>query len=226
MLTHIRTRSLIVALGLAGLPHLAFGKASTFQVDTEKSVVTWVGQKVAGKHNGTLKIKSGMVQLENDQLKSGEFVLDMNSIDNLDLEGEWKTKLIDHLKSDDFFNVSKYPTGTFKTTNVTPGSKTGEYNVTGDLTIKGIKKPISFPLTMAMDKGVAKAKANLSIDRLKWDIKYNSGKFFDAKKLGDKMIYDEIQVGLDLVANTANNGNKKAKQASATKKQNVKSAKK
>ena len=45
-----------------------------------------------------------------------------------------------------------------------------------------------------------RAKGKLSFNRTKWDIKYNSGSFFDINKLGDKLIYDDIEIELDIVA--------------------------
>jgi polyisoprenoid-binding protein YceI len=66
------------------------------------------------------------------------------------------------------------------------------YTVTGDLTIKGITKPVTLVVSMFENK----ATATLKVDRTKFDIKYGSGSFFD--NLGDKAIYDDFDLVVDL----------------------------
>ena len=179
--------------------------AQTYQVDTEKSLLKWKGEKVTGFHVGTVKIKDGKL-IKNGEKFSGEFVIDMTTIDNEDLEGEWKTKLLNHLRSDDFFSVEKYPTATFKVTKVALYKpREGEnytHKVTGDLTIKGITNEISFPVVMEVTDKMITADAAFTIDRTQWDIRFRSGSFFE--NLGDKLIYDDIKFDLKLVANAVN----------------------
>ncbi len=110
---------------------------------------------------------------------------------------DYNKKLVDHLKSDDFFAVGAHPTATFIITKTVPG-KSNEFTITGDLTIKGIAKSITFPAKVTESKGVYSATGKFKINRLDWGVKYNSGKFFDPKALGDKMINDEIEIELDL----------------------------
>lgn len=187
---------------LFGFSLVAHAAPVHYNVDTAKSVVEWKAAKVAGPHNGTVKLKDGQVTLENGAPQSGNFTLDFTTITDLDLtDAEWKNKLETHLKSDDFFNTPKYPTGTFVLKSAKPSKVAGEFTVTGDLTIKGKTKEISFPAKVAVVGTTATAKADFKINRLDYDIKYNSKAFFDAKKLGDKLIYDDIELKLDLVAN-------------------------
>jgi polyisoprenoid-binding protein YceI len=115
----------------------------------------------------------------------------MTSLTSTDLEGEWKEKLDGHLKSDDFFGVESHPSASLVFTSVTASSK-NSYDVTADLTIKGITNPINFTLGVYGNK----ANATLKIDRAQYDIKYGSGSFFD--NLGDKAIYDEFDLVVDL----------------------------
>ncbi|HWV29812.1 MAG TPA: YceI family protein, partial [Dyadobacter sp.] len=75
---------------------------------------------------------------------------------------------------------------------------TGVYDVTGDLTIKGITKPVTFPVTVKTTATGAEATGKLVVDRSKYDIKYNSKSFFD--NLGDKMIHDDFSIDVKLVA--------------------------
>ncbi|MEX2590589.1 MAG: YceI family protein [Chitinophagales bacterium] len=166
-----------------------------FKVDTKASTLEWIGKKVTGKHNGTIQVKSGNVSLTKGKL-SGNFTIDMTTIENNDLEGEYKTKLENHLKSDDFFSVEKFPTSTFKITKAVDEGN-GKYEITGDLTIKGITNPVTFPATISVIDGELRADANITFDRSKWKVKYGSGSFFD--DLGDKMIYDDVYLSLSLV---------------------------
>lgn len=175
--------------------------AQTYKVDAAKSALAWTGEKITGKHHGTIAIKDG--ELVQDGAKfSGVFNIDMNSIVNEDLEGEWNGKLVGHLKSDDFFSVADHPVATLKVNKVAPyNPKEGEtttHVVTGDLTIKGITHEISFPATISFTEEAMTANAAFSIDRTKWNVRFRSGSFFE--NLGDKMIYDDIKFDLTLVA--------------------------
>ena len=179
--------------------------AQTYQVDTEKSLLKWKGEKVTGFHVGTEKIKDGQL-IKTGEKYSGEFVIDMTTIENEDLQGEWKTKLMNHLRSDDFFSVDKYPTATFKVTKVALYKpREGEnytHKVTGDLTIKGISNEISFPAIIEATDDMLTAEAAFTIDRTEWNIQFRSGSYFE--NLGDKLIYDDIKFDLKLVANAVN----------------------
>ena len=171
---------------------------STYALDTETSVVKWTGKKVSGAHNGTLKIKSGNVEKSGDSITGGEFVIDMTTIVNEDIENlTWRKKLEDHLRSDDFFNISKFPEGKF-VINKTKNNENGSLLIHGDLTIKDITKPITFEASLKEEAQVMHANATTKINRLEWDIRYNSAKWFDPQKLGDKLIYDDIEIELDL----------------------------
>lgn len=178
-------------------------KARTFQVDVAKSDIKWHAKKVTGEHFGTLELNSGQMDVQGNKVVGGTFTFDMNSIAVTDIKDtEYNQKLVGHLKSDDFFSADKNPTATFKITSVKPLAKApaGQANatVTGDLTIKGITKPVTFPATITVKDGVASAKADVTVDRSKFDIRYGSKSFFD--NLGDKAIYDEFVVTLDVTA--------------------------
>ena len=75
-------------------------------VNLEESVVVWKARKVTGAHEGTVALKSGNLDFTDGALTGGSFEMDMTTIDCTDLEGEWKDKLVGHLKSDDFFEIS------------------------------------------------------------------------------------------------------------------------
>ncbi|MCF8283961.1 MAG: YceI family protein [Sphingobacteriales bacterium] len=171
-------------------------KSESFKVDASKSSVNWLAKKVTGQHNGTITISNGTLALANDKIVGGKFEIDMTSIVNADLQGEWNTKLIGHLKSDDFFSVAKNPTAKLDITKV----ETKENNtiVNGKLTIKGITQDISFPASVSKKGNVVVAIATIRIDRTKYDIKYGSKSFIEG--IGDKAIDDEFELQVNLVA--------------------------
>jgi len=171
--------------------------SGTKTVDTEKSTIDWKGEKVTGQHTGTIELKSGSLEMKDNKLTGGTFVINMASINNTDLSGEYKTKLEGHLKSDDFFGVSTYPEATLVITKVKETKKSNVYDVTGNLTIKGITNPITFTATLIDANGTVVANTNIIVDRSKYDVKYGSGSFFD--NLGDKTIYDEFTLTVNLV---------------------------
>jgi len=173
-------------------------KATNLKVNPAKSELTWTGKKVTGEHTGKIALKEGTITMDGAKLTGGKFVADLTSITNTDLtDKEYNAKLIGHLKSDDFFSVEKHPNATFVVTKATPKS-TGVYEVTGDLTIKGITKPVTFPVTVKTTANGAEATGKIVVDRSKYDIKYNSKSFFE--NLGDKMINDDFTIDVKLVA--------------------------
>jgi polyisoprenoid-binding protein YceI len=181
----------------------AINEGQTYNVVTEQSTVNWNGKKVVGEHNGTISLQTGELIVNGDQVTGGNLVIDMASITNSDLtDAEQNGNLVGHLKSDDFFGVEKYPTATFTITNISPIENAtaggANYNVTGDLTIKDKTEQVSFPATINLMNDVVTAKANVTVDRTKYDIRYGSANFFD--DLGDKAIDNNFTVSFDVTA--------------------------
>jgi len=171
--------------------------AGNFKVNVAESKVTWFGKKVTGEHNGPIKLKNGFIAVENGKITGGKFEMDMNSIDNNDLSGGMKDRLVGHLKSDDFFSVSAHPVSTLVLTSVTPESG-NKYTFKGDLTIKGITHPVEFSGSADFGNSSLNAKGKMLVDRSLYNVRYGSGKFFEG--LGDRMIYDEFTLEFTLVA--------------------------
>ncbi|NNF22771.1 MAG: YceI family protein [Saprospiraceae bacterium] len=196
-------KKIIVTLALSAIlmATFAFTNFVTFSVNVEESNITWVGKKITYDHTGTIKISSGSLDITGDKLAGGSFTIDMNSMINLDLEDAEKNgQLLGHLKSADFFNVSEFPTAKMVITSAKMKKAEGSnYEVTGDLTIKGITKPVTFPAMVNIDKDIVTANATIVFDRSEYDVRYGSGSFFD--DLGDKVIYDDIELGVELIAN-------------------------
>lgn len=180
-----------LTLGILALSFYSFTTMIDKKVDTEQSTVKWVGKKVTGQHEGTIKLESGSLQFDGKTLTGGNFVIDMTSITVTDLEGKGKANLEGHLKSDDFFSVEKHNKATFTVTKV---NKLDDKNhdISGNLTIKGITKPINF--TMAVEGNSATAK--VIVDRSKFDVRYGSPSFFNDLK--DKAIYDDFELFVTL----------------------------
>lgn len=166
-------------------------------VDLKSSYVKWTGYKVTGKHFGKVMLKSGSLEFKNDMLVGGNFLLDMNSISVDDISGEYAEKLKGHLKSDDFFGVQKYPTAKFVITKVISRGTPGAYKIIGNLTIKDTTKEIRFNADMKEEGGKTTGVAKITLDRAEYDIRFGSGSFFE--NLGDKTIYDEFDLDINLV---------------------------
>jgi polyisoprenoid-binding protein YceI len=187
----------VIAIALLAMSSLT---AEDYDVDTKQTKVKWHAEKVTGEHDGYVNIKSGSLDYSDGKLEGGDFVIDMTSIINTDIEDEgYKTKLENHLKSDDFFSVEKHPEAMFEITKVK--TVAGKTTLHGEMTIKGKTNKVSFPAEVSASGDALTATATITLDRSNYDVKYNSKSFFDIEALGDKMIYDEFTITLHLVAN-------------------------
>jgi polyisoprenoid-binding protein YceI len=176
-------------------------KAETLSVDAKASTFKWHAKKVTGEHFGTVNIASGNITVEKGAVTGGTIEVDMTSIIVTDMQGEYKTKLEGHLRSDDFFSTEKNAKSilTIKKVEMIKGSKTAENaTVTADLTIKGITKEITFPAIIVVKGNSVTANADFMIDRTLWDIKYGSKSFIEG--IGDKAIDNEFNVKVRVVA--------------------------
>lgn len=166
-------------------------KGKKKEINIASSKIVWKGYKLAKTHEGVISFKSGYLKFDKNELIGGEFIVDMTSITNTDLEGAYKGKLEGHLKSDDFFGVENYPTATFKLTKASP-FKNGTATVTGVLTIKGQSEDISFEVNEKQGVLLAQVK----VDRAKYNVRYGSNSFFD--NLGDKAIDDIFILDIEI----------------------------
>ena len=175
-----------------------------YSVDVTSSSVTWVGTKVTGSHNGDIQINNGMLTVEEGMISAATVIIDMASINTLDLEaGGGKESLDGHLMSDDFFGVASFTTAQFELTQLNPlrgGENGANFSAQGKVTIKGRSENVSFPVKVDMSADGARISGDITLDRSKFDVQFRSKSFFDAKSLGDKLIYDEFTIGFELVA--------------------------
>ena len=170
--------------------------ATLNNVDTAVSVLTWKGSKPTGSHNGTVALQSGGMLIEEGVLKGGVFVIDMNTITNVDMAGSAGAgKIEGHLKAPDFFDIAVYPTSKFEITNVEEAE--GKLAVTGNLQIKDVTKSITIPAALSEVDGSYVFKSdNFNIDRADFNVKYGSKKFFD--NLKDKFINDLVEMSFEV----------------------------
>lgn len=153
-----------------------------YVIDTLNSRAEWKGYKVFKSENtshfGTITFESGDVTVKDEKLESGKFVADMNSLTSVDLkdDAEQLGKLNGHLKSGDFFETEKFPTASYEITKVTPSAE-GDYNtlLDGNLTIKGISKPIQFKANVSVNEDVVSiATEQKDIMREEFGVKFQS----------------------------------------------------
>ena len=187
-----------------------------WNLNVAESKIEWVGTKVTGYHTGTVPLKSGDIYVNNGDVTGGKFVMDVANMSvsgPKSVDSASNTKLLGHLKSADFFDVTKYPEATFELTGVKAYTgdaikdtadarqeEINEYKVTnpthlviGNLTIKGVTKNIEFPARITVSGNSAEAIAKFNIDRNEWGIVY--------KGKPDDLIRDEIHLGISIKAN-------------------------
>lgn len=165
----LRFAALVGALVLVCAPFVS--AADTYKVDAEKSKVDFVGKKSDGQHKGGFKKVTGeaLVDLENPD--NGKLTLE------IDAASLWSddSKLTDHLKNPDFFNVRKFPKITFESTKVEHTAE-GEVTITGKLTMLDKTVETKVPVKAELNDGSIALNAKFKIDRSKWGMKYGEGK--------------------------------------------------
>lgn len=176
-----------------------------YVIDAPASRLEWSGRNINNRHLGTIAVTKGNISFESGLPLSGEITLDMNTIVNHDLKDEnFKHMLIRHLKSDDFFDVERYPTATYTIkgseaiSGATPGAP--NYLLKGELELKGTKRELNLPAEIVpQENGQLKARAACDLDRTEWGVIYGSGRYFE--KLGMHLVSDIVSIELFLTAN-------------------------
>lgn len=194
----VQDTSRITIQNAANATNLKSANTGAYAIDASTSKLSWFGEKVTGKkHNGNLNIRAGSLTMTDGKLTAGAIVIDMNSITDSDQSGEGKTKLESHLKSEDFFNTAKFGEAKYVITSATSSSAI-EYEVKGNLTIKGITKEVPCHLVIAPNGQDINIGGGFQFDRSLFDVRYGSDTFFD--NLGNDMIENGITITLDLKA--------------------------
>lgn len=167
------------------------GESLTLPVDVSKSSINALGAKITAKHPITFKDFSGSVTLTEDTVTGVQFEVTMAT-----LEAD-QPKLTEHLLTPDFFDAAKYPTSTFKSTGISEGSNAPNmtHTVTGDLTVHGVTKRISFPAVIQVKPKQVTANSEFSINRQDFKITYPGRP--------DDLIQDNVVLTIKLVAKKA-----------------------
>lgn len=167
------------------------------RIDTKQSVISWKGSSLNGLNSQTGYVypSKGELMIENGQLMGGAVEIDMNTIE--DKNHRRDNKLVDHLKDPDFFEVEKFPFSILSITKV-KSITSEDKQIIGNLTIKGITHPITFPAKLEVKAGIVRAKGELVIDRTKWDVRYKSAKFYTL--LANQTMSDSIEFHVSIVA--------------------------
>lgn len=161
--------------------------AATYQATATASQLTWTGHAEAGTWapSGTVQLLRGTLTYDGRTLRNGRFEFDMNTIQHND------AKLAEHLRGEDFFDAKKYPTAVFVVREVRNGTATGQ------LTLKGITKPVQFPVELVqLPNSGLRVKGTATIDRTQFGVNYNSSSFF--QNLGSYAIRNDFQLAFSL----------------------------
>jgi polyisoprenoid-binding protein YceI len=160
-----------------------------YTITPQNSKIEFIGSKVTGSHNGAFEKFSGEIDYAGTPEKSRVSVtIDTDSITTDD------ANLTKHLKTADFFDVAKFPQATFTSTEIKPGGASGAtHTITGNLTLHGVTKSVTFPATINIAGDVASVNANFSINRKDFGINYAGAQ--------DNLIRDDVVLKLTLRAN-------------------------
>ena len=175
---------------------------ATFEIQKESSTVNWTGKKVLGLHTGTINISSGQIDISNGQMDGSEVIIDMTSLSITDISDPQTLRdFRNHLWNDDFFSIDTYHTASLK---IQHGELVGdnEYELTGQLTIKDITRPVTFRAKIEILTDFLYSTGELQIDRTLYNIRYGSGKYID--NLGDKLIKDEFVLLFKIIGQKRN----------------------
>jgi polyisoprenoid-binding protein YceI len=143
---------------------------------TAGSKIEFIGTKPGGKHVGGFTKFTVNIESLKDDLAGSKITVE---IDTTSLFTD-TPKLTAHLKSPDFFEVRKYPKATFVSSSVEP-QKSGDstHKITGDLTLHGKTKTISFPAKVAVTPETVSITSQFTINRHDYGISYGRGKVHD-----------------------------------------------
>lgn len=172
--------TLVAFLGLAG----SVLAADPLKLDTEKSSIEFLGKKTDGQHGGGFK--KFKVEAEADWEDPSKSKLSIM----IETTSIWSddSKLTDHLKNPDFFDVRKYPEIKFESTKIEPVSET-QANITGKLTMLGKTTEVVVPCEVAPSDTQIDLTAKFEIDRTKWGMNYGVGKINKEVAITAKLVF-------------------------------------
>lgn len=178
---------------------VAESTSEKFIANVGESSIEWKGFKPTGSHTGTINLESGVFTTNDGKIHSGTFLINMKSIKVTDIPADKKgnADLVGHLSSADFFDVEQFPGAAFEVTGLE--DKDGKTMLSGNLSLKGVKNNITFPVTVSQNgDDLSLMSEAFTIDRTKWNIQYKSKSVFG--DLGDKFINDDIELKITVKA--------------------------
>ena len=163
-------------------------EGTKYPITTQNSKIEFIGSKVTGSHNGSFQKFSGDIDYAGAPERSRVSVtIDVDSITTDD------ANLTKHLKTADFFDVAKFPQATFVSTEIKPGGENASHTITGNLTMHGVTKAVTFPATINITPDLASVDASFSINRKDFGISYAGAP--------DNLIRDDVVLKLTIRAN-------------------------
>ncbi len=152
---------------------------ATYSTLGDHNHVDWKAWHLAktGERSGSVMLTSAEASVNEGMLAGGKFVLDIAglTVTNFGDDTAQNEKLRGHLVNEDFFLTDSFPTATFEITSV--DTMSGDFNskISGNLTIKGVSKNISFNAkTEITEEAVSIASAPFEINRADWGLTYNT----------------------------------------------------
>jgi polyisoprenoid-binding protein YceI len=159
----------------------------TLPIDAASSTLGFAGSKVTGKHEGKFEKISGSITLAGGKPEGGRITIEADT-SSVKTDQE---KLDGHLKTPDFFDVAKFPTATFTSTQIKAGGENGaSHTITGELDLHGVKKTITFPATITVGPDAVSGTAEFVINRKDFGIVYPGKQ--------DDLIRDDVLLKLSL----------------------------
>lgn len=150
--------------------------AADYKLSGDNTKVKFLGSKKDGKHEGSFPKLTGIFSVDGDVTKAKlEVTLDIGSLTTD------APKLTAHLKAPDFFDAKRFPEAKFVSKSIQAG--TGGHVVTGDLTMHGVTKPLSFPAKIEMANGGVTVSSQFDLNRHDWGISYGKGNVNDLVKM-------------------------------------------
>jgi polyisoprenoid-binding protein YceI len=168
---------------------LSLSEASgmTLDIDTSLSSIKWRAAKVTRAHDGGFGTFEGTVTREGNALTGVDVTIDTRSV--------WSDtgRLTGHLKTDDFFDVDRFPVARFVADRFVPVDSTGATHlVTGNLTMRGVTNAVTFPASIQVAEDNVTATADFIINRRDWEINYDGA--------ADDLVEDQVRLILDITA--------------------------
>lgn len=167
-------------------------EGDTIRMNLENSQIDWIATKMRGtrRKQGVILFKDGFLLSKNDQIVGGNFIVDMETIDVTSIpvhETAVRKNFLDHLKNDDFFNVSHYPISTLELMSVQKINN-DSLRISGNLQIREVTRNIEFS---AYHKDNI-FRTSFTFNRFDWNIAYQ-GSWAD-KMLVDKDVELTIEI--------------------------------